>query len=484
MTSHGSRMLAATQKERNQRAASFGSCKKSTDVTEQVPGLVTLTPAIAGIMGVTPWDELAEKHQHLDAKTLKTSKHCSVFALQHREGLNSPWKNVFAVRDGGQFVLYSVTGMVLDGSRASVAELLSKFTKEGFYFRPPRVRASPARNRVAQCRAQKEEAQPEASDAVKLLPIDDDAFEKGSMLSSSEDEVQPLASAASSIESDSDEVAPIEAPSEEVKPPSPVREKAATGESALACVCVEKGQCTAAAPAESSSAQQVSLPLTLVTGSRVCIRKAGADDVCGMVACKRYATIVVATDQGTWETIPLSEVGVHMFAENTQPPADIGVVGFAYDHTNKNVTGMLMGSANETALGGKMHAFCAHVARPLAEDAGLRETRKRDEELHRPISQSFHLGDIVKQVGDPSQTSPVFAAVVRVLYARRGQQQSRRMLILLELDSHKKLKFSSTTGSALFFPASWSNWGQLSPHTMMEVADIDLIDKVRSATTR
>lgn len=65
-----------------------------------------------------------------------------------------------------------------------------------------------------------------------------------------------------------------------------------------------------------------------------------------------------------------------------------------------------------------------------------------------------------------------------MLYARRAHQQARRMLILIELDSDQKLMFSSSC-PALFFPASWLNWAQLSPHTMMEVENIDLIDKVR-----
>lgn len=197
----------------------------------------------------------------------------------------------------------------------------------------------------------------------------------------------------------------------------------------------------------------------------------------GMVASKGLTTILVATDGGEWETHAQSTLGVRIVADDTAPPNSTGVVGLAYDHTNANVTGMLMGSADETALGGKVGAYYAHIAKPEDASAG-RDVRRRDNrDLNkRSANQTFRLGDVVRQLSNPCEPSAI-AAVVRVLYSRRAQQQSRRLLILVELDSDMKFTVEPDC-LPVFFPASWLNWSRLDDESSLSIHDIQRMQTV------
>lgn len=124
--------------------------------------------------------------------------------------------------------------------------------------------------------------------------------------------------------------------------------------------------------------------LRMSVGMRVRIERDGKV-VRGMIASKGVVTMLVATDAGEWETQPLSEVGVRVFfMEESSADEHTGVVGFAYDHTNTRVVGMLLGNPDETALGGKMGAYCSHIPKPEGRGwaRSVATSRSRCKETH------------------------------------------------------------------------------------------------------
>lgn len=169
----------------------------------------------------------------------------------------------------------------------------------------------------------------------------------------------------------------------------------------------------------------------------------------------------------------ISDLGTRIVAEAVDACVTTGVVALAYDHTNTQVTGMLLGATEELLLGGKVPAFYSHIARLPDE----RDSRLRGREGNRTLNHSFSLGDFVQQLGTP--TNGAFAAVVRVLYSRRASVQARRMLILVELDSECNINFEDSD-RAIFFPASWSNWAPVSNHATLTYEDMQMLNGVRA----
>lgn len=217
-------------------------------------------------------------------------------------------------------------------------------------------------------------------------------------------------------------------------------------------------------------------------------------EVRGMVASLGMASNMIATDNGEWLSVSPSEATSCVSREVTPPPADgLGVVAFSYDNTNKQVVGMLFGEENETVMEGAVNAYKAHIMKPVDRDTRLRQAKSGTEYT----IQSFALGDVLEvlvdggggvrapistQGGDPSQVQHV--AVVRVLYARRGNQQARRLLILHEVLGNEPPY--SLPATKAFFPATWGGWtrahqGVSSSHTQLPKNVIRDLNEVHPA---
>lgn len=175
----------------------------------------------------------------------------------------------------------------------------------------------------------------------------------------------------------------------------------------------------------------------------------------GMIVSLGVMYNVVAADNGKWITLTVQDAEKSVTREVT-PQGVTGVAALSFDNSNKTVIGMLFGDPNETVMEGAVNAYMAHVMKPLERDARLRK------ENNPYLIQSFAIGDVVRQtvqslaVGEQlSDSTAAIAVVVRVLYYRRGNQQARRMLILLELSGDPPYSLPQRKS---FFPASWCNW--------------------------
>lgn len=219
-------------------------------------------------------------------------------------------------------------------------------------------------------------------------------------------------------------------------------------------------------------------------GTRVSLRRATGGCAHGMIAQVDANELLVATDLGTWVTVAAHEISDTVELEVESPPSSSSpVVAFTYGHANSKVVGMLLGSGVELGLGEKMPLYMAHVSRPLERDERLR-TRKEDRNLD-----DFAIGDIVQQLGAKDGSARPCAAVIRVAYTRRrGAQQARKLLILLELPMMSKDEQPPTAiplaCDQTFFPASWNNWGPMEDKvnggacTTLSKSNIRLLDKV------
>lgn len=217
----------------------------------------------------------------------------------------------------------------------------------------------------------------------------------------------------------------------------------------------------------------------LSVGTRVVVREGDAPPAGGMLASKRLASLVIAMDDGKWRIELMSDVGSKVVADTTPVEDDFdGVLALAYGQSKNHVSGMLLGGDRQTLLGGKMSAYCSHIARTQSDD---RDPRLRGKEGNmRAEEQSFSLGDCVQQIHN-THTPQAFATVVRVLYSPRGKEQARRMLVLLELNGEMKLTFSASN-PPIFFPASWLHWTQLEQRETLELEDIKRVEEVRCSS--
>lgn len=185
---------------------------------------------------------------------------------------------------------------------------------------------------------------------------------------------------------------------------------------------------------------------------------------------------LVATDDCQWLSVSNSELSECVTAENNPPAGSNHVVALSYDCSNKNVVGMLLGEDATAIMKGVMSSYKAHIMKPQEQrDERLRE---QNQQLRYAV-QSFAIGDVVQQLKQTPGAAT--AVVVRVLYTRRAVQQSRRMLILLELPS--KGPGYALPEEKIFFPGSWSNWTRIpgEDYVTLSKASIRELNKVPSA---
>lgn len=207
-------------------------------------------------------------------------------------------------------------------------------------------------------------------------------------------------------------------------------------------------------------------------GERVLVSKPSKETISGRVAVVGLLSLLVATDKGEWITIELPEQLSFVSHEKSPPNGRKSVVAFSYNQQSKGVTGMFFGKESEMLFNGAMHAYMAHVARPVDRDSRLRELDNR------LGTQSFALGDVVEQVGGDVRP-PAHAAVVRVCYSARNVKQSRKLLVLIELPT-ASAPYKLPAGDLLFFPASWSNWKPIqgAGTVTLGTSDIKTLEKV------
>lgn len=484
-------MLESAMRERVARASNFGARASNGSRQESVvAGPVALTPSVAGVAQLPTWEELMLKQPPITADLLRHAPHGSYFALQDRNSMAENWRDVFIVRDADEYVLFDEKGVLIDeasqmvpGGRQSVELLLEEYTSELKYYRAPeKTRLSPARQhghrehnvennddvqvQVSQsnvCTAHSDSSASNSGDEASDVSAHHDT-EPGVQLSDGVQPQQPSRSDRSDAHDDA------------LRGEQSSGEPDSIDDAVDADGSISRADHTEDREPETEERPEVNRTYVSV-GTRVSMREVDVEDGAvkwkgGMLAHQGLASLLVASDAGTWKTFPTASWGEEIRAEETPPADNTGVVAFAYDNANVHVTGMLMGSSEDGVVCGKMHAYCAHIARPL--DETLTRLRGRDANA-RPGAQTFCLGDHVQKVNDPN--SPTFAAVVRVLYSRRGVAQARRLLVLVELDRHLKLMCNSSK-PPLFFPGSWLNWTRLESESTLSVEDIQYLDKV------
>lgn len=495
MSTRGAKLIEKARRERDQRAAAFNKGRSANK--PRTPGAVVLQPPMDSLdlSEVPPWEDVAARQGLVTDDSLSNALVGEVVALYDRNLMSEPWRQVYAVRDEDDFfVLYSKTGLIIDEEttpkgRQAVTDLVSEFAQDGFYYKPPTPRPTPeARRLVHEGRRSGGRESGVRESGVRenvSQQIEEEAFERDRLSESesgdddvSEKQLSRPSSPAAEIDASGEAST---APQQDVQVDDPV-DNASEGEEEGAAA--DGTQESGGEHNEGARQDEAQPDRPILVGSRVRIERADGDSrssVHGLVASRGFATILVATDLGEWETHPLSTVGTRIVADETEPANSTGVVGLAYGHTNKTVTGMLMGRADETALGGKVGAYCAHIAKTEDPPAGSGPNPRNGVGLDpnkRAANHTFRLGDVLQQLAKPCEPSEsVFAAVVRVLYSRRAQQQSRRLLILVELDSQKK--FTATPDCPpVFFPASWLHWSRLESELSVPIEDIQRIETV------
>lgn len=117
---------------------------------------VELKPPTVAVVSVPAWDKLARQQPDVDEELLQRSATGDVFALDDRNVTSMPWRHVYAVRDGKDFVLYDSKGDLIDepkdglpNGRQTVDELVDEFSVNGFYYRPGKTRQAPMSERLS-----------------------------------------------------------------------------------------------------------------------------------------------------------------------------------------------------------------------------------------------------------------------------------------------------------------------------------------------
>lgn len=502
MMSRGTKLIEKARKERTERATSFGQGGSAATVESDCT-FVQLQRKIGRVSQLPPWDKMAVDQEAVTTDKLRKSKTGDAFALEDRNVMSDPWRKVFVVRDGNDFHLFSTAGELIDEpqvggvleGRQSVATLLEEFSEEGFYYRPPDTQLIARARRHTQREARGNQP-----------PLDVEAAEGGRFISDDQFEVDHLSSSSSESEHEDPPTRSTANTDLRIEPPRPTDDgpsdgvmdtEAASDQAAAASATPansrpedqseseddgdpERTGCgdeVESANAQSSAADNegVDPPCILSVGTRVSIHKDDGTRGGGMVANRGFASILVATDEGCWQSIPLSDVGTKLVAEALEETEDdTGVAALAFNHANTQVTGMLLGRCDEMVMGGKLRAFYSHIARPSDDrDTRLRPGRAA---ANHACKHSFSLGDFVKQLGHPNEPLG-FGVVVRVLYSRRGKAQARRMLVLTEVFADLKLTISKDD-PPVFFPASWMNWSRVENKSSLSYAEIPLLNEV------
>lgn len=492
MSSHGKRMMETARRQREMRASAFTQHSMDLADGSRAPAVV-LSPTVAGVERVPEWSELATEQGLVEEAALRNAKDGAYFALQDRNTFAEAWRAVYVVRDGDAFVLYDSKGLLLNEKSAGVPEgrhvveeLLNEFVDPDMrYYRTPKlVRSSPVRHRV-EVRGEVEADVQTVEQHIPQSLLDD----VGASPQNAHSDHDPATddSAARLAQNEQPARSPRSSPREsgnaspqleQSRPPSVVaiEDEADTGEGMCDDENVDESH--ESEHTEQTIARPSDRPapfFRLTVGTRVSIHEDDGQVAGGMVAATGLLTLLVAMDDGKWQNIDVSDAGSKVVEDTSVPPDNFsGVAGFAYDQTNTHVSGMLLGCDELPLLGGKMHAYCCHIARPPFES---RDSRLRGREpTPRPEEVSFSLGDCVRQLGDPSRLNS-FATVVRVMYSRRGTVQARRLLVLLELDDQMQLAFSASSPPT-FFPASWMNWTRLDNASTLEASDIHKVNEV------
>lgn len=122
---------------------------------------VELSQKVGDVTSVLNWEALAACQPQLSDSVLSWASAGESFALEDRNVMSAPWRRVFIVRDKGSndYVLFDEKGRLIDepldggvpGGRQTVDQLVSEFSVDGFYYKPPSLgRPSPAkRKRIA-----------------------------------------------------------------------------------------------------------------------------------------------------------------------------------------------------------------------------------------------------------------------------------------------------------------------------------------------
>lgn len=120
---------------------------------------VELSSPVAGLTRVPCWETLARQQANqITEEVLRESQTGSIFALDDRNLVSMPWRRVFVVRDGPDFVLLDTNGVLIEephdgvaAGRQAVDELIDEFSVDGYYYRPGKLaRNPPSRERTRQ----------------------------------------------------------------------------------------------------------------------------------------------------------------------------------------------------------------------------------------------------------------------------------------------------------------------------------------------
>lgn len=119
---------------------------------------VILSQQVGHITSVLNWEALAASQPQLSDSVLSWASAGESFALEDRNVMSAPWRRVFIVRDKGSndYVLFDEKGRLIDepldggvpAGRQTVDQLVSEFSVDGFYYKPPSLgRPSPAKRK-------------------------------------------------------------------------------------------------------------------------------------------------------------------------------------------------------------------------------------------------------------------------------------------------------------------------------------------------
>lgn len=121
------------------------------------------------------WEDLAVVQGAITEEVLRSAASGDVFALEDRNLMSLPWRRIFVVRDGNEYVVFDEKGRLivekddgLPGGRQSVENLVGEFSIDGFWYKPPSkpVRPSPDARREARAHRRVEMQSPDRTDAA------------------------------------------------------------------------------------------------------------------------------------------------------------------------------------------------------------------------------------------------------------------------------------------------------------------------------
>lgn len=156
MASRGSRLAQQAALLARLQPTSAPRIASDTQAPTPSSGAVALVPPVAGVTHVPEWETVAREQGLVNEGVLERAPTGTAFALDDRNiiSTSASWRHVYAVRDGDHFVVYDANGRLIvekdDGlpnGRQLVEDLVNEFTVDGMYYRPGKVRQSPATGR-------------------------------------------------------------------------------------------------------------------------------------------------------------------------------------------------------------------------------------------------------------------------------------------------------------------------------------------------